>query len=64
MHVVIVDSEFKKARKFQIMRRAGSYGVDHVFPGKLFTLEQAREICAAHGFIIDAVGSLYQVTEN
>ena len=62
MNVVILDQQFNREKRFQIMRRV-NYGVYHIFPGQLFTLEQAREICAVYGFTIDAIGTLYQITK-
>ena len=47
---------------YQIMTRA-RYGFNHVFPGKLFTMEEAIEVCNTNGFTIVAVGDIWQCIE-
>ena len=59
MNVFIIDQEFNHLKRFQIMIASGS-GFDHVFPGKLFTLEDAKTICSANGFTICGIGSIWE----
>ena len=42
--VCIMDQQLKGDKHYQIMRR-DRYGFAHVFPGKLFTLEEAQAEC-------------------
>ena len=60
MHVSILNQGFTHEKTYQIMI-VKSGAVYHVYPGKLFTLEEAKTICNNNGFIIDAVGTLYQI---
>ena len=60
MHVSILNQEFNREKTYQIMIVNGG-AVYHVYPGKLFTLEDAKTICNNNGFIIDAIGTLYQI---
>lgn len=62
MHISIIDTGIQHKKRYQIMIAAGS-GFDHVFPGKLFTLEEAKAICEKHNFIIDSIGSIWQCTK-
>ena len=59
MDVCIVHIVERKERGWQIMKRAPC-GFNHVFPGVLFTLNEARNVCRDHGFDVVAVGDLWQ----
>ena len=59
MNVFIINQGFKHLKTYQIMTAAGS-GFDHVYPGKLFTLEEAQTICRANGFIVCGIGSIWE----
>lgn len=62
MNVFIIDHEFNHLKRFQIMTAAGT-GFNHVFPGQLFTLEQAKTICSTNNFTIVAIGSIWQCSK-
>lgn len=61
MDVCIVNTieRMKNGKGWQIMKRVPC-GFNHVFPGILFTLDEARNVCRDHGFDIVAVGDLWQ----
>jgi hypothetical protein len=59
MDVVIINRELYKDKQYQIMTRAGS-GYNHIFPGKLFTLEQATGICKKSNFNILKIGNMWE----
>ena len=61
MEVCIVNTveRLKNGKGWQIMKRCGS-GYDHVFPGKMFTLDDAKKECAKNDFVIIAIGDLWQ----
>ena len=63
MDVCIVHTIERKERGWQIMRRI-SYGFNHVFPGVLFTLDEARNVCRERGFNVVAVGDIWQCVEH
>lgn len=63
MEVCIVHTLEYRAKGWQIMRRMWC-GFDHVFPGKLFTLDEAMSLCAERGFNIVAVGDRWQCLEH
>lgn len=57
--VCIIDQQLKGDKHYQIMRR-DRYGFAHVFPGKLFTLEEAQAECEKNGFEVIAIGDIWQ----
>ena len=59
MNVFIINQELNHKKQYQIMTAAGS-GFYHVFPGKLFTLDQAKTICKENNFNIIKTGTIYQ----
>ena len=59
MNVVIIDRELNRERKYQIMIPVLN-GFNHVYPGKLFTLEQAKQICNTNNYNIIAIGNTWQ----
>ena len=65
MEVCIVNTveRFKNGKGWQIMRRV-SCGFNHVFPGVLFTLDEARRVCTERGFGVVAVGDMWQCCEH
>lgn len=62
MQVSIIDQGFNHSKRFQIMVQSGN-GFTHVYPGKLYTIEEAKAICAANGFTVVAIGSIWQCTK-
>ena len=62
MEVCIIDRELQGENRYQIMRR-DTYGFTHVFPGKLFTLEEAQAECEKNGFEVIAIGDIWQCCE-
>lgn len=65
MEVCIVNtvSHLKNGRGWQIMERAGS-GYNHVFPGMLYAMEEAVNICNNKGFQVVAIGDFWQCLEK
>ena len=59
MQVVIIDRELNRDKKYQIMTNDG-YGYNHVFPGKLFTLERAKTICNENNFEVVKIGNIWE----
>jgi hypothetical protein len=59
MTVYIINRELYREKQYQIMT-GNSYGFNHVFPGQLFTLNQAIEICKEHNFNIANIGNIWQ----
>lgn len=59
MDVYIIDQELNRAKKFQIMvkRKNAFY---HIFPGELFTLEEAKSTCIENGFNVLKIGNIWQ----
>ena len=63
MKVCIIDQRFNHEKRYQIMRR-DPYGFTHVFPGKLFTLEEAKAECEKQGYEVIAIGDIWQCSER
>lgn len=59
MNVSIVKQNFNHPKSYQIMIAAGS-GFYHVFPGQLFTLEEAKTICSTNNYTVDCIGDIWQ----
>ena len=59
MNVFIIDHGFNHSQRFQIMM-AAPYGLAHVFPSQIFTLEDAINICNRAGWTIEKIGSIWQ----
>ena len=62
MDVCIVHTIERKERGWQVMKRTWC-GFYHVFPGVLFTLDEARNECRERGFNVIAVGDIWQCAE-
>ena len=61
--VCIVHMIERDEKGWQIMKRTRS-GFNHVFPGVLFTLDEARDACRKHGFNVIATGDMWQCLED
>lgn len=59
MTVCIINQELHREKQYQIMRPANC-GFSHVFPGKLFTLEQAKTICTENNFTVAKIGTVWE----
>lgn len=59
MNVYIINRELNREKQYQIMTKC-SFGFNHVYPGKLFTLEQAHTVCCENGFNVIATGNVWQ----
>ena len=59
MSVYIINQELRREKQYQIMVKRGS-GFFHVYPGKLFTIEKAIDICSANNFTIIKTGTLWE----
>lgn len=57
--VCIVKTIEHHPNGYQIMKESNG-AFYHLFPGKLFTLEEARQICTANAFDVLAVGSIWE----
>lgn len=57
--VYIINRELNREKQYQIMTGT-SCGFNHVFPGQLFTLERAKEICKENNFDIINIGNIWQ----
>lgn len=63
MKVCIIDRELSHEKRYQIMQR-DPFGFTHVFPGKLFTLEEAQAECGKRGYEVIAIGDIWQCSER
>ena len=63
MDVCIVHTIERKEQGWQVMKRTWCRFY-HVFPGVLFTLDEARNVCRERGFNVVAVGDLWQCVEH
>lgn len=61
MEVCIVNTleRLKGGKGWQIMKRSGS-GYNHVFPGALYTVEEAVNICNANNYHVVAIGDFWE----
>lgn len=59
MDVYIINQELNRAKKFQIMLNQKN-AFYHIFPGELFTLEEAKNICDKNGFKVVKIGNIWQ----
>ena len=59
MEVCIIDHEFRREKRYQIMVRT-EFGYNHLFPGKLFTLDSAKQTCEAMGYTVVAIGNIWK----
>lgn len=59
MQVFIIGQEFNHEKRYQIMV-AIPHGFAHVFPGKLYALEEAKTLCSTNGFTVEKIGSIWQ----
>ncbi len=52
----------RSEKRFLIMTRlAHRNGLNHVFPARLFTRDQAIEVCNSNGWTIEAIGDFYEI---
>ena len=58
MNVSIIKQIYHE-KGYQIMVERGS-AFYHVYPGKLFTLEEAKTICSANCFNVVSIGDIWQ----
>lgn len=59
MNVFIIDTERQNSNRYQIM--SGGNGMfEHLYPAKLFTLEQATTICKENNYHIVKIGTMWQ----
>jgi hypothetical protein len=59
MQVFIIDQGFNHSKRFQIMTQKANCFY-HVYPGKLFTLEEAKTLCKENNFNVVSIGSIWQ----
>jgi hypothetical protein len=62
MTVCIIKHGFNHEKQYQIMIPV-RYGFNHVFPGKLFTLDEAKKICTDNNWIVKAIGDIWQCAD-
>lgn len=58
---IIKQTHHEKGYQIMIEDR---FGFNHVYPGKLFTLEEAKQICKENNFNIAAIGDIWQCTSK
>ncbi len=58
MQVCIVNTERNHSKRYQIMVNNGTL-FEHVYPGKLFTLNEAIKICGQNNYEIKAIGTMW-----
>lgn len=63
MNVFIINTERNHEKRYQIMT-AAQHGFNHVYPGKLFTLNQAIKIAGENNFNIAAIGNIWQCSNK
>lgn len=59
MNVVIINQELNRDKQYQIMYQCGN-GFNHVYPGKLFTLDEAKTICKDNNLYITSIGNIWE----
>ena len=61
MEVCIVNTveRLRNSKGWQIMKRSES-GYIHIFPGKMFTLADAKYECHKNNFNVVAIGNFWQ----
>lgn len=59
MDVVIINQELNRDKQYQIMIPINN-GFNHMYSGKLFTLEQAKELCKQNNLNVTAIGTIWQ----
>ena len=55
----IINTERNNEKRYQIMRNSGAL-FEHLYPGQLFTLEQAKEICKQNDIEVHAIGTMWE----
>lgn len=55
----IIDTERNHTKRYQIMSNTGSL-FEHLYPGQLFTLEQAKEICKQNNIEVHSIGTMWE----
>ena len=59
MNVFIIDTERPHENRYQIMT-GGNGMFEHLYPGKLFTLEQAQTTCKENNHNVVKIGTMWQ----
>lgn len=60
MDVVIMERDLTIGIFYQIMT-VTKYGLNHVYPGKLFTLDEAKKECKKMKYVIHAIGDSWEI---
>ena len=63
MNVCITKTVQHKEKGFQIMAKRKN-ALWHVFPGRLFTLEEAEAVCKENGLNVVCVGDMWHCFHN
>lgn len=58
MDVYIINQKINHIKRYQIMTAAGS-GFNHLYPGKMFSLNEAIKTCGENGYTIKAIGDIW-----
>ena len=58
MQVCIINTERNHQKRYQIMVNTGTL-FEHIYPGKLFTLNDAIKICGENNYEIKAIGTMW-----
>lgn len=57
-NVYIINQELHQEKQYQIMIKHGN-DFCHVYPGKLFTLSEAEQVCKNNNFNVIKTGSIW-----
>lgn len=60
---VCIVKQLEREKGYQVMIPT-RFGFNHVFAGKLFTLEEAKEICTTNGYNVIAIGDLWECLDK
>ena len=63
LQVCIIDQEFRHPKRYQIMVNSGTSFM-HVYPGKLFTLEEAENCCKENNCEVKAIGTIWECLDK
>ena len=59
MQVFIINQQLNHEKQYQIMIKNNNCFY-HVYPGKLYTVEEAKTICNNNNFTVVMIGTFYQ----
>jgi hypothetical protein len=63
MNVYIINTKINHIKRYQIMT-ATQTGFNHVYPGKMFSLNDAIKLCGENDWTINAIGDIWHCTNK